>query len=229
MKKIVGIIILVLALGLVGCKSSVAKQGDTESSKVKIDDKVKVKEEVDNSIHQLSNLIDEKKYDAAKILIEELNNKGLDESQKTNVDKLKVRIDSELAKIEKEKQESKKQESKKQKYRTKLDNIEIGLKDLDEKESSGTTQDMREAASERYKRWDAALNEIYGVLKGQLSPSDMKKLQSEEIQWISNRDAKAKEVSLEMKGGTMEPVLYTSSLADTTKNRCYELVEKYMQ
>lgn len=228
MKKIVGIIILVLALGLVGCESSVSKKGDTEALKTKIDDKVKVKEEVDNSIHQLSNLIDEKKYDAANILIEELNSKRLDEAQKANVDKLKVRIDSELAKIEKDKKKEK-QESKKQEYRTKLDNIEIGLKDLNEKESSGTTADMREAASERYKRWDAALNEIYNVLKEQLSPSDMKKLQSEEIQWISNRDAKAKEASLSMKGGTMEPVLYTSSLADTTKNRCYELVEKYMQ
>ena len=121
-----------------------------------------------------------------------------------------------------------KEESKKQEYITNLDNIEIGLKDLDKKDS-GTTLDMREAANERYKRWDTSLNEIYNVLKGQLSSSDIKKLQSEQIQWISNRDAKAKKASLEMKAGTMEPVLYTGSLADTTKIRCYELVEKYIQ
>lgn len=121
-----------------------------------------------------------------------------------------------------------KEESKKQEYTTKLDNIEIGLKSLKEKDS-GTTLDMREAASERLKQWDAALNEIYNVLKRQLSSSDMKKLQSEEIQWMSNRDAKAKKESLEMEGGTMEPLIYTSSLQDTTKKRCYELVEKYMK
>lgn len=121
-----------------------------------------------------------------------------------------------------------KEESKKQEYKAKLDNIEIGLKSLKEKEG-GTTLDMREAAGERYKQWDAALNEIYNVLKGQLSSSDMKKLQSEEIQWISNRDAKAKKESLEVKGGTMEPLVYTSSVQDTTKNRCYELIEKYMK
>ena len=120
------------------------------------------------------------------------------------------------------------EESKKQEYKTKLDNIEISLESLKEKDA-GTTLEMREAASERFKQWDAALNEIYNVLKGQLSPSDMKKLQSEEIQWISNRDAKAKKESLEMKGGTMEPLIYTSSLQDTTKKRCYELVEKYMK
>lgn len=121
-----------------------------------------------------------------------------------------------------------KEESKKQEYKTKLDNIEIGLESLKEKEG-GTTLEMREAASERLKQWDAALNEIYNVLKGQLSSSDMKKLQSEEIQWISNRDAKAKKESLEVKGGTMEPLIYTSSLQDSTKQRCYELVEKYMK
>ena len=121
-----------------------------------------------------------------------------------------------------------KEVSKKQEYKTKLDNIEIRLKSLKEKDG-GTTLDMREAASERLKQWDAALNEIYYVLKGQLSSSDMKKLQSEEIQWISNRDAKAKKESLEMKGGTMEPLIYTSSLQDATKKRCYELVEKYMK
>ncbi|MFT5873249.1 MAG: hypothetical protein ACI8WT_002193 [Clostridium sp.] len=88
---------------------------------------------------------------------------------------------------------------------------------------------MKVVADERYKSWDAALNEIYNVLKEQLSSSDMKNLQSEEIQWISDRDATAKEDSSVMKGGTMEPVLYIGSLADTTKKRCYELIEKYMQ
>ena len=121
-----------------------------------------------------------------------------------------------------------KEESKKQEYKTKLDNIEIGFKVLKEKEA-GTTADMVEAANERLKQWDAALNEIYNVLKCQLSASYMKKLQSEEIQWIANRDAQAKKESLEMKGGTMEPLIYTSSLQDTTKKRCYELVEKYMK
>jgi uncharacterized protein YecT (DUF1311 family) len=57
----------------------------------------------------------------------------------------------------------------------------------------------------------------------------MKKLQSEEIQWITNRDAKAKEESSKYKGGTMEPLVYSISLVEITKERCYELVEKYMQ
>lgn len=225
-KKILGVLLLVSALSLIGCKSNIAKNADTDSSKTKVENKSKDNTDMDNNINKLSNLIDEKKYDEAKALLQELNSKKLNESQKASIDKLKAKIDSELDKVEENKNEVK-QESTKQEYKTKLDAIGVDLKKLDIKDS-GTTADMRAAANERYKRWDAALNEIYGVLKGQLSASDMKKLQSEEIQWISNRDAKAKEASSEMKGGTMEPVIYVNSLADTTKQRCYELVEKYM-
>ena len=119
------------------------------------------------------------------------------------------------------------EESKKQEYIKKLDNIELGFKDFDKSEK--TTKDMRDHANERYKQWDVVLNEIYGVLKNQLSVNDMKNLQDEEIQWIKKRDAKAKEDSAEAKGGTIEPVLYAGSLAQSTKERCYELVDKYMK
>ena len=76
---------------------------------------------------------------------------------------------------------------------------------------------------------DPIINEIYGVLKQQLSTDDMSKLKKEQIKWISDRDDKAKKASLEYKDGTAEQLVYTSSLAQTTKERCYELVEKYMQ
>ena len=69
MKKIVVFLTLMLSLGLVGCGSRVAKEGKAEAVNTGVEDKVKVNEEVDNSIVQLSNLIDEKKYDDAKVLI----------------------------------------------------------------------------------------------------------------------------------------------------------------
>lgn len=237
MKKIIGIVILALALNMTGCKSNDTKKVDTDASKTAVQDKSKDRQDIDNSIQQLSKLVDEKKYDEAKSVMQELNRKGLDENQKASIDKLKSRIDSESSKAEgnksEEKQDTKQQgsmnqENKRQEYKAKLDAIAIDLKKLDIKDA-GTTADMRQAANERYKRWDAALNEIYGVLKGQLSSSDMKKLQNEEVQWISDRDAKAKKASSEFKGGTIEPVVYGNSLAETTKQRCYELVEKYMK
>ncbi|WP_243128363.1 lysozyme inhibitor LprI family protein [Clostridium chromiireducens] len=119
------------------------------------------------------------------------------------------------------------QESKKQEYKAKLDNIELGFKGSND--ANATTNDMYQEACKEHKQWDDALNEIYGVLKSQLPASDMKKLQNEELQWIKDRDAKAKKDAEEMAGGTMEKVLFQGSLANSTKERCYVLVEKYMK
>lgn len=130
--------------------------------------------------------------------------------------------------VEKENNNKTVQESKKQIYKKKLDDIQAGLKDLEDL-YAGNTIEMKSAASQEYERWDKALNEIYGVLKQQLSSDDMNKLKEEQIKWISDRDSKAKKDSLEYEGGTAEQLIYTSSLAQTTKERCYELVEKYMK
>ena len=119
------------------------------------------------------------------------------------------------------------QETKKQEYKAKLDKIELGFKGFDD--AAATTKDMYQEACEKYKQWDDELNDIYGVLKVQLSPSDMKNLQNEEIQWMKDRDTKAKNDAAEMAGGSMEKVLYEGSLAKSTKERCYVLVDKYMK
>ncbi|MVX65683.1 DUF1311 domain-containing protein [Clostridium chromiireducens] len=119
------------------------------------------------------------------------------------------------------------QESTKQEYKAKLDNIELGFKGFND--ANATTNDMYQEACKEHKQWDDALNEIYGVLKSQLPASDMKKLQNEELQWIKDRDDKAKKDAEEMAGGTMEKVLFEGSLAKSTKERCYVLVEKYMK
>lgn len=120
------------------------------------------------------------------------------------------------------------QRSEKQIYNDKLDTIQAGLKDLDEL-YAGNTIEMKSAESQEYERWDEALNEIYGVLKQQLSSDEMSKLKEEQIKWISDRDSKAKKASLEYEGGTAEQLVYISSLAKTTKERCYELVQKYIK
>ena len=119
------------------------------------------------------------------------------------------------------------EETKKQEYKAKLDKIELEFKGFDD--AAATTNDMYQESCKKYKQWDDELNDIYGILKVQLSTSDMKNLQSEEIQWIKDRDAKAKNDAAEMAGGSMEKVLYEGSLAKSTKERCYVLVDKYMK
>jgi Uncharacterized protein conserved in bacteria len=119
------------------------------------------------------------------------------------------------------------QKTQKQEYKEKLDKIQLGFDGFDY--DAAPTNDMFQEVCKEHKEWDYELNNIYGILKVQLSPSDMKNLQNEEIQWIKDRDAKAKKDASEMAGGSMEKVLYEGSLAKSTRERCYELVDKYMQ
>jgi uncharacterized protein YecT (DUF1311 family) len=119
------------------------------------------------------------------------------------------------------------QKTQKQEYKEKLDKIQLGFDGFDY--DAAPTNDMFQEVCKEHKEWDDELNNIYGILKVQLSPSDMKKLQNEEIQWLKDRDAKAKKDSAEMAGGSMEKVLYEGSLAKSTRERCYELVDKYMK
>lgn len=118
--------------------------------------------------------------------------------------------------------------SNKEEYIQKLNNIEKGLADL-ENLYDGPTSEMVEAALETHKRWDNALNDIYGVLKKQLPANEMSLLKEKQIKWIKYRDDTAKTDSLQYRGGTLEPLEYRLSLANTTKERCYELVEIYMK
>jgi uncharacterized protein YecT (DUF1311 family) len=88
---------------------------------------------------------------------------------------------------------------------------------------------MYQAASETYKRWGAALNDILGVLKKQLPASEMSQLEQKQTGWVKYREDTAKAESAEYEGGTMHVVEYTMILADITKQRCYELVGTYMK
>ena len=86
-----------------------------------------------------------------------------------------------------------------------------------------------EAEYQRYQAWDDMLNEIYALLKTQLSSSEMKALKNEEINWIHYRDKTAENTAYVYEGGSDYSAVYNNSLATTTKDRCYELVNNYMK
>ncbi|WP_340023519.1 lysozyme inhibitor LprI family protein [Paenibacillus sp. FSL K6-1096] len=116
-----------------------------------------------------------------------------------------------------------------QTYFDKLDQIEVGLSDLEALSASGVMTDMKEAASKEHERWDKALNEIYQALQKQLPESEMAALKEEQLSWIKERDKAAEEAAAKYKGGTMEGLEYAATLASVTKDRCYKLVELYMK
>ncbi|SFB24687.1 Protein of unknown function [Lentibacillus halodurans] len=117
-------------------------------------------------------------------------------------------------------------ENKKEEYLNKLNRMEESDKNA---EAKTTISDMEEQEEERYKNWDKALNEIYGVLKEQLSTEQMDKLRKEQRNWVEHRDEAAKKASLEYEGGSTESLEYVATQASLTKERCYKLVANYMK
>ena len=209
MKKTIIILLLALALGLAGCENNTKKSVNNQTTSAETTDKSNATEQTTSNNEEKSNTD---------------NQTTSNNQEKPNTNN---QSNSNTQSSSNTKSNNFNQESKKQEYKAKLDKIELEFKGFDD--AAATTNDMYQKACKEYKQWDDALNEIYGVLKVQLSESDMKGLQREEIQWIKDRDAKAKNDAAEMAGGSMEKVLYQGSLAKSTKERCYVLVDKYMK
>jgi uncharacterized protein YecT (DUF1311 family) len=119
----------------------------------------------------------------------------------------------------------------KQTYLEKLDNIQKELDALPYKKDSdkGVTNAMKNYYGVSYEKYDEALNEIYSLLKKELSPEIMAELKSEQVKWIKEKEEKAEKERLKYEGGTFENVAWYISLYESTKDRCYELVEEYMR
>lgn len=121
-------------------------------------------------------------------------------------------------------------EGRRAEFLERLDNIQKELDALPEKEHAdkGVTNAMKNYYGRAYEMYDEELNEIYALLKKELSPETMEDLKAEQIQWIDQKEDKANKERLEYEGGTFENVALYMSLYESTKDRSYELVNKYM-
>jgi len=121
-------------------------------------------------------------------------------------------------------------EARKKEFIEKLDNIQKELDALPEKKDSdeGVTNAMKNYYGISYEMYDKALNEIYALLKEMLSPETMDTLKTEQIKWIEQKEDTANEERKKYEGGTFENVAYYISTYESTKERCYELVNEYM-
>jgi len=113
----------------------------------------------------------------------------------------------------------------KEQYVSELDAIAA---DLESKPEGETQMEMEEIASVAYKAWDNALNKIFSDLEKQLPVEQMDKLREEQRRWIKEKYKIASEEAAQYEGGSMESLAKINAQAQFTKERCYELVEKYM-
>lgn len=204
------LVLLMPMMLLVGCNNEETEpvtETDKLGSETVIDEP---KEEVEESDVEETTIVEE---DKDNNVVEENKNKPVVQEKP----------------VTKEKTETVNLSGTKDKYLKQLNDIENSLGDLNNQYNNGTQIEMNEAKSKILNKWDAALNEIYGVLKKQLSADEMSSLIVEQRNWIKQRDQKAKDESSVFTGGTMEATIYVSTQAQLTKERCYELVQKYMK
>ncbi|MFD1779050.1 lysozyme inhibitor LprI family protein [Fredinandcohnia salidurans] len=109
-----------------------------------------------------------------------------------------------------------------------LSELEAIEKEIESKPEGETQLEMDEIAATNFKAWDDALNKIWKELEKQLPTEEMDELREEQRRWIKEKYKAASEEAEQYKGGTMESLVKTNTQAQVTKERCYELVEKYM-
>ena len=116
-------------------------------------------------------------------------------------------------------------ENKREEYLNKFSEIN---NEVSEFNYSGTDTQIKDTYSLVLKKWDNALNEIYNDLKNILSSTDMELLRIAQKDWVIRRDKRAEEDSKMYGSNSTEEIEYTKSLADSIKERYYELIENYL-
>ncbi len=117
----------------------------------------------------------------------------------------------------------------KEDYVNKLDELAEEVEQYRKNSEATTTLEIEKDEVYILELWDQELNVIYGILQEQLSQDEMEQLREEQRDWINIRDETAEEAAKKYEGDSMESLEYTVTLANVTKERCYELVENYMK
>jgi len=92
---------------------------------------------------------------------------------------------------------------------------------------TGSDSEILAFSEKEYQLWDDLLNEIYGVLKENLSNEEFISLRELQREWILERERLSKVASQDFRGGTWEAPIYISTQANETKLRCFWLVTSY--
>ena len=88
-----------------------------------------------------------------------------------------------------------------------------------------TQMEFNEMSQQMYGIWDYILNEIWSILKRNLSAEDMKALTEEQLDWITMKEQSMKEAGAEVEGGSMYGMVVNQRGAELTRERVYELMK----
>lgn len=105
--------------------------------------------------------------------------------------------------------------------------LDAQIKKMREDSADSNTYSMKALADKELKLWNREQNTIYEAISESLPEDSKRKLEASQQSWIKDRDLKAEEAAKKYSGGSLEELEYTASLAESTRERAYELVTEY--
>lgn len=102
---------------------------------------------------------------------------------------------------------------------------------LEKQETHGNVASDHEILNQidgNYQLWDDKLNEIYNTLKNNMSADAFQSLKTEQIAWIKEKESQVKTIGTDPMNGSMGRIEAFEAGYNMTKERCYELVNRYM-
>lgn len=222
------IFIAFLIVGLIGCSnatstSSVKDENEEVDTFEKMNEEDLFEDEAENkSIHSLR--------DENSVEDENEKNTSTENKSKVAIEQEKSNEINTNEEVEPVAEEKTKVVGRKTEFLNMLDQIQEELDAMPEKEhvDRGVTNAMKNYYGVGQEKYDKALNEIYALLREELSEETMENLKTIQLQWIEEKERKAEEEREKYAGGTFEYVAFYISLYESTKERCYELVNEYM-
>ncbi|MBE5103858.1 DUF1311 domain-containing protein [Bacillus thuringiensis] len=91
-----------------------------------------------------------------------------------------------------------------------------------------STNDIVNEIEGNYQLWDNKLNEIYSTLKNTISADAFQSLKTKQIAWVKEKESKVTAIGTDQNNGTMRRIEASEEKYKMTKERCYELVNGYM-
>ncbi len=114
-------------------------------------------------------------------------------------------------------------------YLSRLTELDLQIeRTREDSESSSANLSAQGLASNELRQWENELNIIYNSIRSHLDEEADAQLVEEQREWMKERDLLAGEAAMGSSGGSSdENVEYLNSMADSTRQRAYELVNRY--
>ncbi|EJS71109.1 lysozyme inhibitor LprI family protein [Bacillus cereus] len=112
--------------------------------------------------------------------------------------------------------------------KTKVLNELAALENQEKHTNVVSTNDIVNEIEGNYQLWDNKLNEIYSTLKSTMSADAFQSLKTKQVAWVKEKESRVQAIATDENNGTMRYIEAADEKYKMTKERCYELVNGYM-